>query len=1295
MLSPYKKAFRATAGLDAAGQNVINVASPRVGELQDAVNLEYFIAQNTVQEYDPTREHYPVGFVVEYNQRIYKCRIEITSAEAFTPIKWEPMRTDPEWIVTDTSSAASVGNFIYITASTSIDITLPPTPNEGDTVTIADGKGILSDFPVTVITSGGYNIRRDGIYGQSETLTEVDMNVPNSTYFFIFNGIDWTYQRRIDSEHVHIDQNHVSQQGANYEESGFQLSVLETALFKASIQPIAFTLPRSPQVGDTVTLHDLDYIKTQTTAYLNLHPDAIADGVLIDDPLNGESTRLRLDNIGSATVMYIYDSALSTHVWVPIITNDPKLWNDIGETASATLTPRQKYHIEIADAIPSMSLTLPENPYDGDWITISHPKTAHKEVVISVHPDFGVGDPEYGQPDKFKIYNTFETYRNQKYSYYDTFTPSYNTTDTISDIDIGYTFTLVYFASEKLWKYLDISNRIDVADSLFPKRPGVVTLATPAETLAHGIGNAHPEDTTKLWADQDPLVDDVVTVAGLDGRRAAEDQVGMARIGALISDEVLEESRTLSGGQTNVRFDDSAFRHDLIVTPRGFNARTGTETRRGVFEVATQVEARSETNDTHVLTPKKFHAAQAEEGLSGVGKLVISTGTIDPVTETVQSTADMRNARPNNGTAGTIFDHDNHLRFVTPKALNQYRATEVQPGMLWVANPTEVRINNSQVDNAIITPKKLAAWYASNNIRGIIRFATQDEANAQLSTAVADKPDDRPDENWTSVAITPETLHNRTANTSRRGLVEMATQVELDAGVLDDNWAFTPLRFKTWQSYDHFTSDGVAQGAGYGVSGISHSGNIWDGINLSIAAATETQRGTLEVATQSEANAYQIWSGAAFTGAVPSDSHIITPAKLDKRRSTDVRVGLARRATLSEVSSGSTQNGNNDNDPSFVTPGHLTSWQRTATEARALESRYGVMENATVTETWVGNTTVGSTQSYTAYLRNGYAVSPYGLNYALQNYLPKNATADNAQLLDGLDSTQFLRSDIDDYTTGRLTVGGAQYDTNSVLNVRGTGRDVITIQAEDNDLERGLTFRNEGGAYTSSMYTEATSLGSLHANLVFANSPSKTDVDSLIPRMRILRDGDVEIYNQLIVSDSIAENESTANGNSPGTGKLRQKYLGINNNAVTASKWLTPRTVTFAGDLTGSFSMDGSSNVSGVNIQVVNNSHEHSGENITTGTISNDRLLKSSRNDRGVVRVTNDVRTADPSDPNAEHLALSAGAGKVLSERIDLFTPDGGTGDNVAYRDYIQVGETRMSTSDAGVLEFTFGHPIS
>ena len=60
-------------------------------------------------------------------------------------------------------------------------------------------------------------------------------------------------------------------------------------------------------------------------------------------------------------------------------------------------------------------------------------------------------------------------------------------------------------------------------------------------------------------------------------------------------------------------------------------------------------------------------------------------------------------------------------------------------------------------------------------------------------------------------------------------------------------------------------------------------------------------------------------------------------------------------------------------------------------------------------------------------------------------------------------------------------------------------------------------------------------------------------------------------------------------------------------NASTASKWLTARTLTLAGDASGSVSIDGSENMT-LTVAVADSSHNHAASNITSGTLAIARI---------------------------------------------------------------------------------------
>lgn len=120
-----------------------------------------------------------------------------------------------------------------------------------------------------------------------------------------------------------------------------------------------------------------------------------------------------------------------------------------------------------------------------------------------------------------------------------------------------------------------------------------------------------------------------------------------------------------------------------------------------------------------------------------------------------------------------------------------------------------------------------------------------------------------------------------------------------------------------------------------------------------------------------------------------------------------------------------------------------------------------------------------------------------------------SADGGNAATLDSLDSTQFLRSDADDTTSGQLTVNKAStYDTEGNLIVYGTGKNSIIVQTSDNASDRGMAFRNSGGAYIG--YINMENRGSNTGDLVFGvNGSTASSVDDVAERMRITKEGNI------------------------------------------------------------------------------------------------------------------------------------------------------------------------------------------
>mgnify|MGYP003365741452 CR=1 FL=1 len=66
------------------------------------------------------------------------------------------------------------------------------------------------------------------------------------------------------------------------------------------------------------------------------------------------------------------------------------------------------------------------------------------------------------------------------------------------------------------------------------------------------------------------------------------------------------------------------------------------------------------------------------------------------------------------------------------------------------------------------------------------------------------------------------------------------------------------------------------------------------------------------------------------------------------------------------------------------------------------------------------------------FVKNGFAISPYELNKTLANYLPIQAKAVDSDKLDGIDSLQFIRRDINQTVEGELTLTAPAHITAAI-----------------------------------------------------------------------------------------------------------------------------------------------------------------------------------------------------------------------------------------------------------------------
>jgi len=209
-------------------------------------------------------------------------------------------------------------------------------------------------------------------------------------------------------------------------------------------------------------------------------------------------------------------------------------------------------------------------------------------------------------------------------------------------------------------------------------------------------------------------------------------------------------------------------------------------------------------------------------------------------------------------------------------------------------------------------------------------------------------------------------------------------------------------------------------------------------------------------------------------------------------------------------------------------------------------------------------------------------------------------TAINSQLLDSLDSTQFLRSDANDTTSGTL---GILNDTGFIVGVDSDYKvsvsgSTVTIANETSNGNIVLSV-NDGGVQTEVLQMDAaTGEAQVKHQGVLTNAPT---TDGGIANKKYVDDSiGAGTTGALLVNgsnDITGVINPTSNGSLDfGTSAKRFKDIWANTfkgallgnvtgdvtgNADTATAWETTRTITLSGDVTGTVeNIDGTGNVS-------------------------------------------------------------------------------------------------------------------
>lgn len=675
-----KQHFRATNGLDAGGNKVINVAKADRTVMSDGVNVEYLIQENTIQPWANDRG-YPEGFAVTMEKRIWVARADIAApippaVNTFKQGEWISMRVDPKWEQYSSGTTELLpGTYANIdTRVNPVTLVLPKNKVEqGDTIVIRDigGKPGINQALIKVQDSA------PAMIFQGSILRELQLTRPYSMLLLTFTSAGWyvtlsdlsSLARTIDSTTLDA----ATDVGAQVQSSEYIVR------YYTSNKKLTVRLPRYANHGDMITFAEPEG-KTPLYHFTIKTYDA-------NSSIGTEGTTSWTSKIKGGGVL-IYDgprkvwriNSIDMQQRIKIVTDD------------VVMQPNEAITIFGANnsTVKTISVTLPTQVAPGDTVRIGMNYMRKGQTVNIVTP------PAPANGTKDRIASTVGLLQFPKRSEYPP-DAAWTQVDSLSfngTSDYPPVLELAYVEAtpNNYWivsENISSIERVDSTNDTTKARVGVIALATTAQAQAT---SGHNDDRA-------------ITPLTLSQRTATETRTGIAEIA--------------TQAEANSTTEDTR-----IITAKKLNDRLATETMRGVAEIATQAETNGSTVDDRIVTPKKLNARKATATLDGIIQLVNTGGT--PGTSRADSGT-------SNGTG--VYDHTDFSKAVTPKTLREYKATELASGCVWLATEAEVRNGTPASGNipTVVTPETLHAKTSTTGAIGLIRIATQTEANAMSS----------------------------------------------------------------------------------------------------------------------------------------------------------------------------------------------------------------------------------------------------------------------------------------------------------------------------------------------------------------------------------------------------------------------------------------------------------------------------------------------------------------------------------------------------------------------------------